>query len=226
MIWSSQPFAADRMAAGLGPILIAVGGVASLVGPAVIGAEPIRFMVQENSPVEIASATLWFVLAASIAVYAAGADRALMVLAILAVAAGAREMDAHYMFTTRSISQSSYWVDATVPPGEKLVAGAVLLVLASTAIYGLARYGKSLLSALRAGNPAAWSLATLILAVPAIKVVDLLPHYVPGPRGTEQGAPYLILAAAAFEEMTELLMPVIGVLALGQYSEHRRRSRR
>jgi hypothetical protein len=218
----TQSPAAHLMAACLGLILLAICGAVGMILPAVFGAEPTRLLVQEHSTLETASAIMWFVLAAALFIYAAGADRILWVFAVLAVAAGARELDVHTQLTTRSISQMSYWVDGSVPPGEKLVAGAIVSLVAATAAYGLVRRGKSVVSALRRGNSAAWNLASLTLAIPVTKIVDLIPHYVPGPRATEVGASYLILAAGAFEEMAEMMMPVIGVLALGQHSEHRK----
>ncbi len=120
---------------------------------------------------------------------------------------GARELDFHKTFTTDSVSRLRFFTGDHVGRTEKLVVGAVLLVLAVLALRYL-KYWPRLRDGIARRSPAACSVLLIIVVIPATKLLDSIASG--------------ILSLKLVEESLELTLPVIMLVAVAQYLLARR----
>ncbi|MFP4161398.1 MAG: hypothetical protein ACLFMW_07280 [Ectothiorhodospira sp.] len=130
-----------------------------------------------------------------------------------------RELDFDKQFTTMGIFKSRFYISPEVPLMEKLVGGAILLGLVLTGILILRRYTRPLLSGLRTGSAVAWGGLLAFGGLVLAKSIDGLPRKLDaiGIGITDQTARH----AGGFEEVLELGIPLIILLALMAYLRNR-----
>ncbi len=131
---------------------------------------------------------------------------------------GARELDLHKAFTTDSVLTTRFFFRDHVDLPEKLIAGAVLLVLLVITLRYL-RNWRRLRDGLTLRSPAAISAALAILLMPATKSLDAFGRVAKG-LGFE--ITFNIDAVGIVEESLEMAIPVLIVLSVVQYTLARR----
>lgn len=203
------PFVAVMaLAAGFGAFIFVPGTVL----------EP---FVKENGPIEMSSALQWFALAGVLVlVWIGQRNFPALLFALFAMGGGARELDMHNRFTVGSITRFDYWLERTVPIGERLIVIAVLAVLALSVLYLLVRYGRKFMQQLQLRVGWAWSVATIPVFGLILKFLDRLPGTMRKFMGITMPEE-IRLAAFSLEEFGEMALPIIGFIALGQFLSHR-----
>lgn len=148
-------------------------------------------------------------------VAASGADRKFFISsAAIAALALARELDLHNRtVTTWHVFKLRSYTGGTVPLAEKLVVGAVLLVLALFLLWYAVTYARGLWRKLREGDPAGYGIVTGFLLLVLAKIFDLLVRTVRELTGIalEPG-----VALKVAEESFELVAPLVFLWALLQ----------
>lgn len=181
---------------------------------------PPKFLLHyltEDGPIESATAALWLALAVAASVFALQRHPRLFTFALLAALAGARELDVHTIFTTQSITKISYWLDLGIPWQEKAVVAAIGLPIAAFVAFQLWRVWPHLRTLGGAGHPAIYTVLGIIGFAVFLLSIDGMPGHV----AHLTGGPLSLRVRAIFasvEEIGELMLPVLGFVALGQFS--------
>jgi hypothetical protein len=190
------------------------GVVAAVVLAAVVNAAMAEALLRENGPVEVLSALLHFAaMALAIAVY----RRAPGLMGLIAIAAflmGMRELDWHKALTTHGVFSTKLYFRDYVPLAEKLIAGTFVIVLLVLLVVMLVRSRHDIRRLIADRAPALWGLATLVVWLPLLKIIDGLPRMMAeGGRALDSG---VITTLLAVEEIGEMVLPVLVMLATWQ----------
>jgi|HigsolmetaAR202D_1030399.scaffolds.fasta_scaffold06347_2 hypothetical protein len=155
-------------------------------------------------------------LAMVIALLMARRDPKLFTLsAVLLFLFGARELDWHKAFTTDSVLKSNYYLKSAAPLTEKLIAGAVVLLIFALVIYYLACYLRPFLQGLLRRSPPAISIACTFVLLAFTKVVDRSVSVLEVDYGVRVPE-WVERLQTALEEPLEFFIPILILLALYQ----------
>ena len=174
---------------------------------------PLR-VFEENGPVE--RSTLWVYLLAICGVIATRWRKApaidAIAIAVLLLAAAAREADLHIALYGTSILKSRFYLHA--PMHQVLGALAILVPVVASALWLIRRHAAQWLR-----RPARWSAPATTLAVMAgtmmfAKLLDRTPDWLGQARETLPDA--ALFAMLSMEELLELALPMFVMLATAQ----------
>lgn len=143
----------------------------------------------------------------------------------LGIAAFLREMGIQHWIPSRDTTafKSRFFLNPDNPLSEKILAGALLLLLLAVLIYLGVKYTRHLISSFFKMNPTTWSIATLCTMGVIAKFVDRFPsnykhaYSIPLPE-------QLRLNLEIMEETSETMLPLIAAFALLQYRMLRKSS--
>ena len=123
----------------------------------------------------------------------------------------------HCLSTTDSTPfKSRFFLDADNPVYEKIIYGAVLLLILFGLIYLAVKYGRYLVRSFFKFETVAWSIATLCTTGVMAKIIDRFPsnyRKMSGERLSEDT--YILLQV--LEETSEMFLPYLAMLILFQY---------
>ncbi len=179
--------------------------------------ESVLWLMREEGPVETATSALFFLLALVLYGLRPKLDdrRSWLAMVTLCAAAGAREMDWHKVWTGKSVLKLSFYL-GPAPAHQKLLAGALVMLVAAGVIYLVRRHALSLWRDLRAREPVAVTVATLLVTTAITKVLDRSINLLIQDHGIV-AAPSIRALVAALEESMELGLPLMVTLAVWQY---------
>ena len=180
--------------------------------------ERLDALTKEDGWIEMGTAVLYGVAILAL-LSACRFERGFFAHSAFAVALlGARELDLHKAFTTDSVLTTRFFFRDHVDLPEKLIAGAVLLVLLVVLIRYL-RHWRRLRDGLLQRSPSAMSAALAILLLPATKTLDAFGRIAKS-LGFE--ITFNIDVVGIVEESMEMAIPVVIVLSVVQYTLARR----
>lgn len=181
-------------------------------------------LIHENGPVE--SLTTLLYLCAAVALWCVarpqqgGATR--LGLTVMLLAFAAREQDLHKAFTDTSVLKVSFYLNDH-PLHQKLVALPILLVIAGTALWLLARHARPMWQGLRRARPLAITVAIFFVTLVATKVIDRSFAILAEDFGVHM-SDQLDTILSALEEVVECSLPLIAVAGLLQHQRERKAS--
>lgn len=176
-------------------------------------AERLTAMTRESGWIEISTAVVYF-SAALILLAVQRHDRWFFVhSAVIVALMGSRELDLHKAFTSDSVLSTRFYFRDQAQLQEKLIAGAVMIVMGVIVLYYL-RYWPRLRDGLSRRTPAAISAALAIAFIPLTKFFDAFGRLMTG-FGFE--VDFDINMVGIVEESSEQAIPVVIVLAVAQY---------
>ena len=193
-------------------VAIAVSAVAVLSAYP-FSAERLAALTRESGWIEVATAILYFVAVAALLASWRWDGRFMVHSAFIVSLLGARELEAHKAFTTDSVLGTRFYFRDHVELPEKLIAGAVMLVLLVIVLRYLRNWHR-LRHGLVLRSPAAISAALAILLLPATKSLDAFGRVAIG-LGFEIN--FDINVVGIVEESVELAIPVVILLAAIQF---------
>jgi hypothetical protein len=190
-------------------VVLAVALVAAFTLPP----ELIFALAAEHGPVETLQALLLFTLTAAFFPF----RRAESVLTrgsvtFLLFAMGARELEWHKAWIGGNMLKPRFYLGPATP-GTKLLAGVLVLLLATSAIYLVQRHLRETWNGLRRREPLAITAATFFVVLVLSRVADKS-HF---------GHPLSPIVAGTLivEEMLELALPLLVLLGAVQYNAAR-----
>ncbi len=200
------------------PVLAALASIALWL---LLPPGQVMHVLREGGPVEGLTEKLYFILAAALwfSPRQKGEWRITLALTVLLVAAGAREMDLHKSLTGFSVLKVSFYLQDR-PLSTKLIALCCVGPVAAAALYLLHTQGRALWQRLRLHEPVAGNLAIFFVTLVVTKVLDrslniLAQDFsIPSSPSTEA-------LVSAFEEVGELSLPMIAMVARWQYLQLR-----
>jgi hypothetical protein len=166
------------------------------------------WVFSEEGPFERLSEPAWIATALIVVFRIRPLGPRAWAFALLCLVFAAREADWHKAFTGESFLKNSFYRDAARPFEEKLICGAIALLLVALVLYAGFVIARFLF--LRGGwrsRSGMWLLAGTALVV-AGKLLDRLPATLSVDYGIELG-PVVKLYATAFEEGMEMIHPMI-----------------
>ncbi|MES2959677.1 MAG: hypothetical protein V4792_15915 [Pseudomonadota bacterium] len=221
--------APTRRARAAGPdwpalMIVAFTALFALAVWSAMPTEALMRVMAEDGPVETTTAALFFVLALGMYwLRPQGDDRCTwLAMAILCAACGAREMDWHKAWTGKSVLKLSFYLESA-PMGQKLLALAVLALVALCVVYLALRHGRRLWRNLLLREPVAVTVATLLVATAITKILDRSINLLANDYGVVTAPPIWALVSA-LEESIELSLPLMVVLGLWQSLQARSRA--
>jgi hypothetical protein len=176
--------------------------------PVALGEPSFAWTFSEEGPFEQLSIAAWLATAAIVIVRIRPLGVRALAFALLCLVFAAREADWHKAFTGESFLKNSFYRDAARPFEQKLICGAIALLLVGLLLYAGFVIARFLF--LRGGwrsRAGAWLLIGSMLVV-AGKLLDRLPATLSVDYGIELG-PMVKLYATAFEEGLEMIHPLI-----------------
>lgn len=176
--------------------------------PLLLNEASFHWTFSEEGPFERLSIVAWLVTAAVVIVRIRPLGARAWAFALLCLVFAAREADWHKTFTGESFLKNSFYRNVARPFEERLMAGAVAVLLVALLLYAGFVIARFLF--LRGGwrsRSGAWLMAGTALVVIG-KVLDRLPATLSVDYGIELG-PMVHLYAAAFEEGLEMIHPLI-----------------
>lgn len=176
--------------------------------PLLLNEASLHWTFSEEGPFERLSIVAWLVTAAVVIVRIRPLGARAWAFALLCLVFAAREADWHKAFTGESFLKNSFYRDAARPFEERLLAGAVAVLLVALLLYAGFVIARFLF--LRGGwrsRSGAWLMAGTALVIVG-KLIDRLPAVLSVNYGIEL-APLVKLYASAFEEGLELAHPLI-----------------
>lgn len=226
MTMTTRPSLPRGLGARAAPALLALFVLAALVCWRLWTPEQAERYLAETGFVEQASAALYLVAAA--AVWAVRDDarppRFWLALSVLFVAFGLREYDAHKLWTDGQSVLKLSWYAGPAPIHHKLVAALVLLAVIASVVHLMRHGAGAAWSAFRAGHPVGSTVFWFVMAMVLTKALDRSLNVVRETTGVRPPES-LYRLQAPLEEITELALPVLLLLALLQYALERRRGR-
>jgi hypothetical protein len=174
------------------------------------------WLLRENGPIEGSTAALFFLLAVLGLLWRPAHTERWSWLAVcgLCLAAGAREMDWHKLWTGKSVLKVSFYL-GDAPALHKLLALLVVLCVLACVVYLLLRYGRSLWQALWHGDAFARTIATLLASVVFTKIMDRSVNVLAQDFGVLL-APATVMLISMVEEVGEISLPLMVALAIWQ----------
>lgn len=188
-------------------ILFAYVGLLSLL-PHLLGEEAFAWTFSEQGPFEQLSIAGWLGTALIVLLRIRPLGARAWAFALLCTAFAAREADWHKLFTGESFLKNSFYRDAARPFEEKLVCGAIALLLVALVLYAgfvIARF--LFLQGGWRSRSGAWLMAGTALVVVG-KLIDRLPAVLSVDYGIELG-PLVKHYSTVFEEGLEMAHPLI-----------------
>jgi hypothetical protein len=135
----------------------------------------------------------------------------------------ARELDFNSAFTAGNLTKLSFYLDPEMPVIEKGIGALALLFCAWVALRCL-RYAPILLQRLRRGEPFAWTIAGIAGFLPFAKLMDGAHRFIHALTGFELQREERHLIGVS-EEILELAIPLLILLAIAQHALAGRRAR-
>ena len=128
----------------------------------------------------------------------------------------------HHLSTTDTTPfKSRFFLNPANPLSEKIIFGAVLLVVFGAVIYLAVKYTKHLIKSFFKMNTVTWSIATMCTILVVSKFFDRFPsnyrHSHEQPLSRQ-----MIESFSLLEESIEIFLPYIVVIALWQYHQQRK----
>jgi hypothetical protein len=200
-----------RAALAIAALCVALGLLAWIALPA----RTVLALMDEHGPVEALTALLYALCAVAVWVERDRARPATAAaVAVLLLAACVRELDLHKAYDGISVLRLS-WYAGAAPLGVKLLAGAIVGVVAAALLWLLRRHGRSIWQGWRRRVPLATTVVTFVGTALAAKIVDRTGSVLPDKFGIvftpEQSA-----LRFALEESLELALAAQVVLGLLQ----------
>ncbi len=189
-------------------LLLAVGILFFMVSPFVFSESVFRGVFAENGLVETVSFWGWLGASAFVVALARPFGLPAFSFAVLCAAFAAREADWQKKFTSDGFTKINYYQDGSIPLTERLIAGAVFLVLLAALLYAGFLVVRFLF--FRKGwntRTGVWILAAGALLVTG-KILDRLPAEAEKHFGIEFGDGSLAVLLA-LEEGMEALTPFL-----------------
>ncbi|MBP6095277.1 MAG: hypothetical protein KBF58_09950 [Methyloversatilis sp.] len=191
-------------------IVLAILAFALLLAslPLLLDEASFHWTFSEAGPFERLSIAAWLATAAVVIVRIRPLGARAWAFALLCLVFAAREADWHKAFTGESFLKNSFYRDVARPFEERLMAGAVAILLVALLLYAGFVIVRFLF--LRGGwrsRSGAWLMAGTALVLIG-KVLDRLPATLSVDYGIELG-PMVQLYATAFEEGLEMIHPMI-----------------
>lgn len=126
-----------------------------------------------------------------------------------------RELDFQRSFTGISITRTKFYFSAQVPILIKVIGGCIALSMLSALMLLIARNTRSLVQGMRERKEWAFSAASGVILLPVALILDASLRFLEffGIRASKEAH----LAKTVFEEMTELAIPSLFLIALIQY---------
>ncbi len=178
-------------------------------------------IIKEHGPIETASVFI-YIAAGSMAIYLAMKnhwERALMA-ALFIFLMGARELDAHVKFTSMNFAKTRFFISPKVPMIEKVWVTIFLIALVAGLYYFAKIHWKNFVIAMKEGRSYVYTMVLAIGFVPLSKILDSLPKalrdhfHIPV---TDE----LRLFTGIFEEVMELMIPALFLLAMIQFLRYK-----
>lgn len=190
--------------------------VALLVWAALPPQQALR-LLHEGGPVERSTEILYFLLPLLLWSLRRPGDPvpAGLALSVLFLAFGAREMDLHKAWTGMSVLKVSFYL-GDAPLRQKMVALAVVGLVALAAAFLFVRHARPLWRALLRREPVAVTIACFLVTMAVSKVFDRSISILAEDYGIFFAEPVHALVAA-LEEILELSLPLILALGLAQH---------
>ncbi|MCC6347152.1 MAG: hypothetical protein IT388_08210, partial [Nitrospirales bacterium] len=126
-----------------------------------------------------------------------------------------RELDFQRSFTGISITRTKFYFSSQVPILTKVIGGCIALSMLSVLVLLIARHTGSLLQGMRERKEWAFSAASGVALLPAALLIDASLRFLEsfGIRASRD----VHLVKTIFEEVTELAIPSLFLIALIQY---------
>ncbi len=182
-------------------VLLTVAGLLFMGRPGAAG------LLKENGPIEMMSAAGYVVAVVFFLIKFRRSATALWYFPLLMLAMGLRELDFHVRFTTINMTKARYFFTEGVPPGEKAVVAAVLLVLACAGVTMLVKEGRAFWTSLKQRQPAGVGVSLAIMLGVCSLVLDALPRKLLKWGITVSDFPSF--AISVLEEVVELGIPLM-----------------
>lgn len=201
--------------AGLIPPLAAV--LLSLLLAFVWPQQRVLALVEENGPVEDLTVLFYVAVVAALWWMSASAPhwRERAGIGLMLIACAARELDLHKTLTGTSVLKLSFYTHPW-PLHQKLVALAIVLALAATAVLLARRFALRIWRDLRRGDALAITVLSFFATLVLTKIVDRSFAVLAEDYGITM-APLLATVLHAFEEIGECSLPLIAGVGLWQY---------
>jgi hypothetical protein len=169
-------------------------------------------LMSESGPIEIATAALYFIVAAWVCVTGVPQQPGSLALVIVLCGFGARELDLHKAFTDMSVLKVSFYL-GTAPLAHKLLALAAVLPVLAAALHLGVRHGGRWRAGLRERRPAALTVAVFCATLVLSKLIDRSRMVLLEDFGIAI-APATTALLLALEECLELCLPLLVLLAV------------
>lgn len=194
--------------------LAAVALAVALFAALALPVEFVFAVARENGPLETLQTLLLFGLAAGVLLFRRRGEGVLTTgsVAFLLFAMGARELEWHKARIGGNVLKGRFYLSPATADA-KLVAGVIVLLLATSAIYLVWRHGREAWNGLRRREPRAITAATFLVALMLSRLADK----------THLGHPtsQIVAGAMIVEEMLELALPLLVLLGACQYGAAR-----
>lgn len=195
-----------------------ITAIAALVMSWAVPLDTLRRLTTEGGTVERPTEWLYFAAAGVVWLCRRPGDGARTTLALctLMLAFGAREMDLHKHWTGTSVLKFSFFLREPAPLQHKLIALLVLVAVTVALLWLLRRHALTAWRRLRDGAP--WAASTLVFFVVmgVSKVFDRSVSILTEDYGVTI-APATVGLVVSIEEVIELSLPLIAMLAMAQY---------
>lgn len=139
----------------------------------------------------------------------------------LAMCAFLREMGIqhHLSRTDTTPFKSRFFLNPNNPVSEKIIFGALLLVVLGAVLYLAFKYSKHLVRSFFTFNPITWSIAVLCTVGVAAKIIDRFPSKWRKAHGGVPLSDEVYQLCQLVEESSEMFLPYIAAAILWQYRE-------
>lgn len=169
-------------------------------------------LMSESGPIEIATAALYFGVAAWVCAAGLPQQPGALSLGIVLCGFGARELDLHKAFTDMSVLKVSFYLGAA-PLAHKLLALAAVLPVLAAAAHLVVRHGAGWRAGLRERRPAALTVAVFCATLVLSKLIDRSRMVLLEDFGIAI-APATTALLLALEECLELCLPLLVLLGV------------
>ena len=170
-----------------------------------------RAFIAEDGPVEDLAVIAYAVLFLAFLAISKRNRSFLVASATVVALMAARELDLHKAFASGSIIKLRTYTSDTVPFGEKLIAGAFVIAVASFLIWYAVRYGPWLWRAARSGYSAAYSTLAGAILLATAKILDAFARTLRDVTGIEI---HTGTALQLIEEVFETTAPLVFLWAI------------
>lgn len=179
----------------------------------------LKALTTEGGLVERPTELLYFALAAVMWWWRRPGDDLLgwAALCVVFVAFGAREMDLHKAWTGGSMLKLSFYL-REAPLVQKLVSGAVVLIVAAAGVFLVRRYARKVWQEFRRGETVATTVAIFLVAMVVSKVFDRSINILIEDFGVITPASTGALVGAV-EEILELSLPLVAAIGFVQHRQ-------